>query len=218
METITLAASLRTPIGDTSRKLRREGRLPGIVYGRSVTPRPVVFSYIDFRRVYKSAGASTVIQLNVDGAETVPVLVQDVAYDPLTDQPTHVDFLHVNMEEVVHARIPLRFVGTAPAVKATGGLLMRQYEFLEVHATPDKLVHDILVDLTSLETLDDAITIAHLPIPEGVQVTLAPHTVIAKVVEVRRAAEEQQTEEQAAAAAAVPAVGAAATAPGSAAA
>lgn len=173
------------------KRLRREGAIPGIVYGRSVQPQSIAMRLSDFRPVFHDAGETTLIDLAVDGSTPMQVLIQDVAMDPLSDEPIHVDFRHVAMDEEITARIPLQFVGIAPAVKDAGGVLVKQYDHVEVRALPNNLVHEITVDLSVLKTLDDAIHMRDLVMPTGVTITADPNIIVAKVTEVRVVAEEQ---------------------------
>ncbi|MDO8425800.1 MAG: 50S ribosomal protein L25 [bacterium] len=190
MQTITINATARITPGETARALRRGGKLPAVLYGHAIAAQSIAVTSSEFQRAYRSTGASTLVSLHVDSGTPVLVLVKDVTYDPITDVPIHVDFHQVNLNEEVQAEIPLHFIGESPAVKMLGGLLVRQHEFIEVRAMPDKLVHDITVDISVLDVLDRAIHMKDLQLPEGVTPVLPGETVIAKVVVARQEAEE----------------------------
>lgn len=202
---LTLQAMSRTALGRQVNALRRAGKLPAVVYGHGKESRPLTLGAAEFRTVYAEAGETALIDLDITGAGPVKVLVQDVAHDPVTDAVIHVDFHEVAMDEEIHARIPLTFTGVAPAVKEANGVLVKQHDHVDVRALPGKLVQEIVVDLNVLATLDDAIHMGDLALPEGMTLAVDPSVVIATVTAIRQA-------EEAPATAAAPAEGAAAPA------
>src|SRR3990167_7287235 len=149
MQSPKLHAEPRTALGRQVGALRRSGVLPAVVYGRNVPAQPIAVAATDFIRVHRTAGESTLIDLEVTGAAALHVLIQDIAYDAMRGVPTHVDFRAVSMTETIETHIPLHFVGIAPAVASGIGVLVKQLDRLDVEARPDALVHEITVDLAS---------------------------------------------------------------------
>lgn len=167
---------------ETPNQLRKAGLLPGIVYGPEFAPTRVALSYRDFAHVFKKAGESQVVYLEVKGKEE-PVLVHDVALDPLSDAFLHVDFYRFKKGSKVETVIPLEFQGVAPGVKDKGGVLFTELREVEVEALPEKLVSFIPVDLSILAEIGDEIAVKDVKTPEGVEITLDPDTVVVRVTE-----------------------------------
>lgn len=185
METITLQASPRTSLGRRAKRVRGEGSIPAVVYGRGVPAKPITVSGIEFSRVYRTAGESTLLDLTVEGAASVKVLIQEVARDAVTGHPIHVDFHAVSMTEKIHTRIPLKFTGVAPAVKEVGGIIVKQFDHVEVDALASALVHEIEVDLTPLARIDDVIRFRNLRVPPGITLKHDPEEIVVSVTEVK---------------------------------
>lgn len=194
METITLRATPRTSLGRRARRVRVEGNIPAIVYGREMPAKPITVSGPEFSRAYRAAGESTLLDLAVEGAPSVKALIQEVARDPITSQPVHVDFHAVSMTEKIHTRIPLKFVGVAPAVKEVQGIIVKHFDHVEVEALASALVHEIEVALTPLVRINDVIRFRDLRVPSGITLKHDPEEIVVSVTEV--------TEEEAAPAAA----------------
>jgi large subunit ribosomal protein L25 len=99
----------------------------------------------------------------------------------MSSEPVHVDFHQVRMDEKMTAKVPLKFVGEAPTVKAEGGTLVKSLDEIEVICLPADLPHEIEVDLTTLKTFDDSIAIKNLKLPKGVEATMELTATIATV-------------------------------------
>lgn len=183
-QTVTLHAEPRTLLGRRSSRLRRDGKIPAVVYGRETTSRPLTLSAAEFTRVYRDAGESTLLDLAVEGAPPVKALIQEVARDPLTGATIHIDFHEVSLTEKIHTRIPLQFIGIAPAVKDVGGVVVKQFDHVEVEALASALVHEIAVDLSSLTGLESVIRVRDLVVPEGIELQHESDEIIVSVTEV----------------------------------
>lgn len=179
METLSLKVALREVKGRQTNALRSEGIVPGVVYGFEMEPTLVQMERGDLIRLYRQAGTSSVVNLDIAGKE-VQVLIHEVQKDPLTDFLTHIDFLSINMKQTVEAEIEISLVGESPAVKA-GGTLVHALDKVEVKALPNKLVKEIEVDVSKLVTFEDQLTVADIIAPEGVEIITAMDEVIATV-------------------------------------
>lgn len=180
METITLKAETRELSGRKTNELRAENKIPAVIYGQGKDPVNVTLSRSDFDRAYKQAGESTVLHIEVEG-QSENVLIQDVQFDPVTDFSTHADFLRVDMKVEVEASIQIQLEGESAAVKTLAGTLVQNIEELDVKALPDKLVREIIVDISTLATFDDVIHVSDLTIPEGIVVLTEKDLVVATV-------------------------------------
>lgn len=176
---IPLEAKTRTGQAEI---LRQEGRVPAVVYGPHIQSMSVSVPYVRFEKVYNDAGESTLIDLGVEGGETLPVLIKDIQYNPVSGKIQHIDFRHVTMDEEMEVSIELHFIGEAPAEKM-GGTLIKTLESIDVRCMPADLVDEIDVDLSVLSDYDAQITVADVVLPPGLTVLDSPDTLIAKVAE-----------------------------------
>lgn len=180
--TTTLHAEKRTERGKRVRALRARGVLPAVVYGPKEETTSLSLSCKEFEKVFREAGESTVITLSgLD--EDKDVLVQDIAYDPVTSVPLHVDFYAIEKGKKVMVHVPIEFVGEAP-VEKIGGVLTKVLHELEVEAMPKDLPHEIIVDVSSLAEFGSHITVADIQVPSGVTVRNDPEETIVVASEV----------------------------------
>ena len=188
MEKITIAANKRTVTGKPVNKLRKGGVLPAVVYGHNLETTPLEINEREFAKAFKTAGESTIVSLSIDG-KTHPVLIHEVQNHYLTDRPIHVDFFAVNMTEKLTATVPLHFIGEAPAVKTLGGVFTRNLSEVEVECLPADLPQSIEVDISSLNTFEDAIRVKDLKVSDKVEIKANPDEFVANVVPPRSEAE-----------------------------
>ena len=150
----------------SARRLRRSGRVPGIVYGGGADP---VVIDVDARELRIAlAGAGAVIDLSVDGSKPTPVVLKDSQRDPVRGQTTHVDLLRVRLDEKIRATVPLELenVDDAPGVKQ-GGVLEQITRELEVEALPTAIPESVTHDVSAME-IGDTILLSAVRAPEGV--------------------------------------------------
>lgn len=181
MEEIKLSIKSREVIGRKVNSLRAEGMVPGIVYGHGVKNRNVVIGERELEKIYDEAGESSLIDLTIDEAKPVKVMIKVIQREPVYDKPLHVDFREVRMDEKITAEIDLVFVGETPAVKELGGTLVKNFDYLEVECLPTALVPEIEVSLEKLITFDDVLRVKDLNIPEGMRVLQDENRTIAVV-------------------------------------
>lgn len=181
METLSLAAKTREITGKRVKDVRAAGDVPAVLYGHGVNARTLAVPASEFRKVYAKAGSSSLVDVTIDGGTSVKAIIHEVQPNPLTMQPIHVDFHQVRMDEKMTARIPLVFMGESDAVKTLGGSLMKSLDSVEVECLPADLPHELTVDISTLKTFEDDITVASLPLPKGVEVVTEGHLTIASV-------------------------------------
>ena len=179
---LSLSAKIREITGKRVKKLRKAGRLPAVLYGPKIkTAQPLELDEKEFEKAYQEAGESSLISLEV-AEKKYPVLIHEVARDPLTEKPIHVDFYQPRLEEEVQVTIPIIFEGVPPAVKDLGGTLVKNISELEVKALPQNLPHEIKVNIERLKTFKDSILIKDLKLPEGVKILKEPEEIVAQVL------------------------------------
>ncbi|MBT6068652.1 50S ribosomal protein L25 [Candidatus Peregrinibacteria bacterium] len=192
MDTIVLEAKVR----DKNLKLnhlRADSRVSAEYYGKGVENMSLDLDYQDFRRAFMAGGGNTVFDLTIDG-KAHKVLVHEVQMDPMTDLYTHIDFISVDMNKEVTTQIPLVFTGTAPAVKELGGTLIENRNEVTVKCLARDLIHEIEVDITSLEDFNAVIHISDITVPAGIEIVDELELTIA-TISAPKTAEQIEAEE-----------------------
>lgn len=185
---LTLSVEKREKDGASASVLRRKDFIPAVVYGARQQSTPISVSARAFEKVLREAGEATIVALSGLG-EPVPTLIHEVDFDPITNQPRHVDFYAVTKGKKVQVAIPLVFTGESAAVKAGANLVKVLHE-LEIKADPMNLPHDISVDLTALAAVHDKIHARDLVLPSGAELAVDPDEVVALAQEVVEEKEE----------------------------
>lgn len=202
MKRLKLSVEKRKILGKKIKKLRREGILPANVYGKNIKSQAVQVPYKDFEKVFKEAGETGLVDLELDG-KIIPVLIHNLQIESLTRTPLHADFFQVNLKEKVKTMVPLVIVGEPKAVSEKIGLLLQPLSEVEVEALPEELPENIEVNVEHLAAIDEQITVADLKKPAGVEILTDPDQVVVKIAELvtKEAAEEAAAEAAAAEAA-----------------
>ena len=194
MEEIVLQAKRREKIGKKVKALRREGGLPGIIYGGSINPIPITLHAHDASLILSGVTSSHMIAVDVDG-ERLNVLVRERQREPILGSLLHIDFLAVSLTEKLRANVMVELVGDAPAVKESGFILVSGIEGLEVESLPQNLPERVLVDITKLREIGDAIYVRDISLPSEVEVLTDPEEMVA-LVTAPAAEEEEEVEEE----------------------
>ncbi len=184
--------------------LRRQGFIPGIVYGRGMTAMSVAVPVRAFERIRRTTGESAIVELQFDGGKAITTVVHEFQMNPIRDTYTHVDFLSISLDEPLRSRIPIRPVGTAIGLKEGGVLEHSLYE-LEVEALPLDIPEYLEVDVTELG-LKHSIHVADLKLGDKIKVLTNEMAVVFSVVAPAVEEAPPLPEEGAAAEGAVPAV------------
>ena len=188
MTILEIKSKKRILLGKKVKSLRREGIIPAVVYGGKEGATPIELDLKEFSKVFKTAGETTLIKLLVE-EEVKNVLVHDISRDSITEEISHVDFYEVKMDEKITAKVPLIFIGDAPAVIDLGGVLIKAMQELEVRALPADLPHQIEVDVSQIKTFDDNILVKDIKLPKNVEILEHLETSVAAVIPPRSEAE-----------------------------
>lgn len=164
-----LSAKPREITGKRVKNLRKEGFLPAVIYGEGLKSQSIAVPYKDFEKVYKEAGESSLLNLEVDG-KSYNVLINDMSNDPLSGKPVHADFYAVKMDKIIRAKVSVEFFGESPAVKNDGGVLVKVMQEIEIEALPKDLPHVLKVDLSILKSLESRILVKDILLPPGVKI------------------------------------------------
>ncbi len=194
---LELPVKLRQETGRKNNKIRNQGLIPAILYGRKVKNLLLSVKEHDFEEIYKEAGESTLVKLNLasDEKKDRVILIHDITRDVVSNKIIHIDFYQVKMDEPITAEIPLVFTGKSLAIEREDGVLIKSIQAVEIKALPQDLPHDIEVDISSLKTFDDNIYIKDLKIPDKVEITIDPEEVIASIIPPRTKAELEELEQ-----------------------
>lgn len=182
MEQTTVKAKPREAGGSrAAKKLRQDGGVPGIVYGREFgPPLPVVLDARDLRAALHGHGSSAVLNLEIEGRGPTPAIVQDRQLDVITKRLIHVDLHAISLDEVVAAKVPLILVGSAPGVKE-GGILDFVVREIAIEALPADIPDSIEVDVSELNMFD-TIHAREIKAPSGVKIDEQPDEIIVTIL------------------------------------
>lgn len=177
-----LEAEKRTIAGRKVKKLRREGILPTNLYGDKISSMALQLPIKEFQRVYDQVGESGLVDLKADG-QVYPVLIHNVQLHPLTELPLHADFHKVSLTEKTTAMVAIEMEGESPAVEQKLGILIQPLSEVEVEALPQDLPERLTVDISKLEQVGDAVTVADIKTDPKVEIKANKEEVVAKIDE-----------------------------------
>ena len=190
---LKLEASKRTVLGRRVRRLRVEGRVPGVVYGHNKDAEAVALDGGEFRKVYAKAGRTHLVDLVLDGGRPEKVLIKEVQRHPRHDGPQHVDLYVIDLKEKLQLEVPITIVGEAPPVKQGDADLLISLHAIRIECLPSDIPESIEVDVSGLLEIDDAVRVHDLRFPESITVLSGEEEMIVKV-QAHRVAEEPVAE------------------------
>ena len=182
-ETPTIVASRRERTGSRyAQRLRKDGRLPAVIYGHKTDP---VAVSIDQKEILTYVQHGThVMKVDIEGGPTETCLVKDLQYGYLGDNVVHVDFARVNLKEEVTVRVHLDFVGTPEEVHHAGAILNHNHTELTVTCKVSDIPESIRVDQTKMEGMQ--LTAGEIELPPGLKLGEDEHTIIVSITFVKR--------------------------------
>jgi large subunit ribosomal protein L25 len=194
MEKIVIEATRREVTGKKVRFLRREGKLPAVLFGYGVDSTPITLDLKEASRTLSHVGSSTLVTIALDGKE-YNTLVRERQQDVIYRTLTHVDFQAVSMTETVRAQVSIHIVGDhdIAAVENYGAIINTGLDVLEIECLPQDLPERIEVELTGLSEIGDSILVKDLTLPQGVVALDDPE---ALVVVVSAPISEEEPEEE----------------------
>ncbi|MSR78891.1 MAG: 50S ribosomal protein L25 [Candidatus Taylorbacteria bacterium] len=178
---ITLEATPREAKANLA-TLRQSGKMPAVYYGKKQKSTPVEVSAVEFLKVLKKAGESTIVTLKTKEGN-LDSLIYEVDKDPVTGKPRHADFYVFEKGQKIKVKIPVEFVGVSPAIKELGGVLVKVLREVEVEAAPKDLPNVLEIDISALVDFQSQITAKDIKLSEGVTLVARPDDVVASVYE-----------------------------------
>jgi large subunit ribosomal protein L25 len=195
-DVIAIKATERSRTGKgAARSVRREGKIPGVIYGEKQEPETIALDFNDlWKLMLKGKFLATVFEIDVDGKKS-RVLPREVQLDPVKDFPTHVDFQRVGASDRVRVSVPMRFIneGLSPGLKRGGILNIVRHE-VEVICPPDRIPEYFEFDLTGIE-IGRSIHISAVKMPEGVRPTILNRDFTIATISGKKAEEEAKPAE-----------------------
>jgi len=188
MEEVVIKASRRSILGKQVSAIRREGRLPAVIYGHRIDPISIELNLHDASKSLTGLAPSTLVTVEVDG-ETHKTLVREKQRNKITGMLLHVDFLAVSMKDKIRTQVSVNVVGTSPAVKDLNGILVNGASEVEVESLPQDLPERLVADISVLGKIGDGLYIRDLPVPAGVRILDDADTMVVLVT--AQAAEEE---------------------------
>jgi len=182
-----LAVESRAKTGTTaSHALRRNGKIPAILFGHGADPLPIAFAARSLDEILHAGAKSHLLAITIDGKTKDTALLRDLQRDPVTHRVTHADLQRVSATESIHAVLRVVTVGVAQGVRDSGGVLDVILHDLEVQGPANELPEKIEIDVGSLG-VHDLVTAAQVKLPPGIKLLTPPETVIL-VIEASRTA------------------------------
>ncbi len=174
MDKVVLKASKRDVIGKQVKALRREGKLPAVLYGRHVDqPLSILLDQKEAATALGRISSSSLVTIDVDGTE-YPALVREKQRDYIKNRLLHVDFLAVSLTEKLTAWVGIELAGLSLAVKDYNAILVTGLDEIEVECLPADLPEKIVVDIAALAKVGDSIHVGDLVLSDKVKVLSAP--------------------------------------------
>lgn len=157
-------------------KLRKQDLVPGIIYGKGVSPIPLAIKEADLTRIFRTRGTGGLYKLSIQGEEPAMALLRDVQRKPLTGEIIHIDFMQVKMSENITALVPVAVTGDEELVKQ-GAIVQTSMKEVEVECLPGDLPNSLHLDISG-KTMGDAVLVKDLEYPEDVRILTDPDAVI----------------------------------------
>ncbi len=179
MAEVVLAAEVGRPLSSRAvRRLRREGKIPGVIYGHGTDPVPVAVVARELRAALNTeAGANQLLSLDT-GSGTFLTIAREMQRHPVAQTVTHIDFVIVRRDEVISADVPITLVGEALEVQHGDGLVEQQMFTLPIRALPGAIPTVLEVDISAL-TIGGQVRVSDISLPEGVTTEVDVESAIA---------------------------------------
>lgn len=177
MDKVVLHATRRTVIGKQVGALRREGKLPAVMYGHQFPPTPILLDLHTTTKALMGISSSTIITIELEGKEHA-ALVREKQRNYIKGTLLHIDFQVVSLTEKIRAKVTIEFSGIAPAIKDFNGVLVTGINEIEVEALPQDLPEKLVLDISKLANIGDGIYVRDLVVSEKVEILEEPEEMV----------------------------------------
>lgn len=192
MQKLNLEVTKRDLFGKKLKKMRKEGLIPGNIFGPQFKSQSVSFATKDFNKIFKVAKETGIVYLRL-GKDELPVLIKNVQKHPVSGYVLHVDLRKIDLKQKIETQVPIEAVGESPAVIQKGGVLLTHMNEVLVEALPENIPHEIKIDVSSLLEVGQEIKIAGLPKSATFQIKEDPEKVIVSVIAHKEESLEPET-------------------------
>ena len=191
-----LQVDLRTETGkQAAKRLKRDGRVPGILYGLKKDASPLNMNGRQLLDVLQKYGRNVVVNLAIGAKkETVKSFIYDIQHDPLSGSITHVDFKRISLDEKIHMSIPVRFEGVPEGVKTEGGIIEQVLHTIDISCLAGSIPETIVLDVSGLH-IGDSIHISDITAVDY-EILLEPEQTIVHVIAPKVVAATEEEEEE----------------------
>jgi len=192
---VMIVAEPRTVTGKKVNQLRRQGVVPGVVYGQS-EPFNIQMSVKELRRALRVTGTTQLVTLDVEGKEYT-VLAREIQQHITRRDLLHIDFMEVDMAATIKSEAELVAIGESTAMEigdGIDGMVTLAIYSVEIECLPDALISQIEVDISAIETPGDTIHVRDIPVPDGVTILTDPDTLVARFAVSRADLDEEEEE------------------------
>jgi len=195
MNKFVLKAEKRLLTGSKVKQLRRQGIVPANVFGHTVKSQAVQVTAVDFARVYKEAGETSLIWLKIqDEDQERPTLIKALTNHPVTGQRLHIDFHQVNLKEKVSANVPVEVIGENQLVKDGLAVLDVNLHEIEVEALPTDIPENLVFDISTLTAIGDHFKVSDAKVSSEVTIVTDPEKVVVAIGAPQKEEEPLETE------------------------
>lgn len=177
MEKNTIEAVKRSVTGKKVGVLRREGKLPGVIYGHNFETMAILMDLKDATKVLNAATSSSIVSVKIDGKDHA-ALVREKQRDYIRNQYIHIDFQAVSQTETIRTKVGIVITGLAPAVKDFNGIVVEGLDSIEVEALPKDLPERFTIDISGLANIGDSIHVSDIAVPENVTFLTSPEELV----------------------------------------
>jgi large subunit ribosomal protein L25 len=164
-----LKATIRSIVGKKVKHLRSEGLIPSSVYGPGQPSRSISVNIKEFKETFSKVGYTKFFDLEIENNPGFKVLVKEVAIHPVKDYIEDISFYQIDEKRKITVEVPITVTGESPAIKQKLGFLVQQMETVALHCLPKDLPASLEINIGSIETATDSISINQLELPEGVE-------------------------------------------------
>lgn len=197
MEEFVIKGEIRKDFGkNVCRRLRKEGKLPGVLYGYNMESIPIIVEKKDILKILKSeTGENTIFKITLN-SNSYDVIIKEIQKEPVFYEPLHVDLYRVEMDKPIEVTVPIHLIGEAVGVKNEGGFLDFVTREIDIRCLPKNIPDYIEVDISNLH-VNQALKVEDIKPPEGIEILEDPEVVIAHVFlpEEEEAKAEEEKEE-----------------------
>lgn len=177
----TLDAETRTIFGKKVKQLRQVGKVPAEIYGRETDNQSIQVDGKTLTRVLQEAGSTNLIEVKVDGKQAINALARNIQISPVKRDLLHVDFYAVIMTETVTVSVPIQLIGESTLIKDEGGTLVSGLNELDIEALPGDLPEVIEVDISTLESFSDSVSVADISLPDTITILSNLESMVATI-------------------------------------